>query len=84
MIERIGEYSSDYKMEKLVKRRTAAKGWVTRQGNTLTSVLGQTDSDITVEELSTAIEDLKERLATLDEIQNELEVELDLEDLDAD
>lgn len=66
-----------------MKRRAAAKGWVTRQGTSLRSVLDKNDSDIRVEELSAAIENLVERLATLDEVQTELEVELDLKELDA-
>lgn len=69
-------------METLVRRRTAAKGWVTRQQASLRTVLGK--ADIKTEELSDAIQCLNDRLANLDAIQSETEVELDPKDLDKD
>lgn len=69
-------------MEKLVRKRTAAKGWVTRQLKSLEAVLVK--PDVSVVELSEVIESLGRRLAALDDVQAEIEVELDPKDLDED
>lgn len=65
-----------------MKRRAAAKGWVTRQLKSLNAVLDK--PDVGVVELREAMESLGQRLAALDEVQAEIEVELDPEDLEAD
>ncbi len=66
--------------EEAAKKRTAARGWVTRQSSALKDLL---DKPSTSEfELRSAIETFDRRLSTLDERQGELELLVDEGDLD--
>ena len=69
-------------MENLLKKRKAAKRWVTRLGNELMSLL--TKPSLGVIELKAVIENFDSRLSKLDEVQSEIEVELDSDLLDDD
>ncbi len=71
-----------YYNETLGKKRTAARGWVTREAKDLQDLANQ--STINIVELGTALESYSKRLDALDEIQAEYEVELDPAELDKD
>lgn len=59
---------------KLRKSRTAARGWVSRASKALQETL--TNPKVTRLELQDAVDDFDKRLATLDEVQSLLELEL--------
>lgn len=67
-------------MEKLKKKRTACRGWVTRTSQALSEVLAQPTP--TLSEMEYAIQEFDKRLAKLDEVQEELEGEVEVEELD--
>ena len=69
-------------MDKLTKRRSAAKGWVTRQANALKTLLEK--PEVTLIELQDAVEGFDQRLDSLDEVQSELELEIEDEYLEKD
>ena len=64
------------------RRRTAARGWVTRASNKLTQLCDQEDCDLV--ELNDAIDQFDIRLGVLDEAQTAVEWSLPGEQLDAD
>ena len=69
---------------KLRKSRTAARGWVTRSSNALLAMLND-PSTLTKVELQDAMDDFDRRLATLDDVQSNLELEMnDSRDLEQD
>ena len=69
---------------KLRKSRTAARGWVTRSSNALLAMLND-PSTLTKVELQDAMDDFDRRLATLDNVQSNLELEInDSKDLEED
>ena len=66
-----------------LKRRTAAKGWLTRAVNALQTLIA--DPDGTDEfTLSDAVQEFDKRLSTLDDVQSKIECDLPNEELDAD
>ena len=66
-----------------LKRRTAAKGWLTRAVISLQILIA--DPDGTDEfTLSDAVQEFDKRLSTLDYVQSEIECDLPNEELDAD
>lgn len=70
-------------VEKLGKSRFSAKGWTTRSSNALQLLLAQ--PCVSRIELEDAIEDFDKRLATLDEVQAAIELEIvDSEKLEVD
>ena len=65
-----------------MKRRAAARGWVTRQAGTLEVLAGEREPPVTIVELTDAIDTFNKRLATLDDVQAEMEAELDMDKLE--
>ena len=59
---------------KLWKGRAAARGWVKRSSNALLALLN--DSKVSKGELQDAVDEFDRRLATLDEAQSNLELEI--------
>lgn len=64
------------------RRRVAAKGWITRISKQLEDLLDSGDLNVT--ELEEAITDFEDKLRTLDEVQNEIELYLDISELETD
>lgn len=58
-----------------VRKRTAAKGWLTRSSTALSKLLQR--PDVTRWELEDAVSDFDQRLATFDDAQAAMELELD-------
>ena len=69
-------------MERLIKKRKAARRWVTNLGEELEGILKK--SSVSVVELKATIEQFDTRLYKLDEVQSEIELEMDDGDLDED
>ena len=66
-----------------LKRRTAAKGWLTRAVNSLQTLIA--DPDGTDEfTLRDAVQKFDKHLSTLDDVKSEIECDLPNEELDAD
>ena len=65
----------------MLKKRTAARGWVTRASRGLEEVLR--DPDVSEVMLEDAIETFDKRLASLDEIQEDFEVFIEVGDMEA-
>ena len=69
--------------EQLERRRAAARGWTTRASKTLQDLLA--DPDVSKVQLEDAVDEFDKRLAALDTVQAELELEIsDPELLEAD
>ena len=68
-----------WNMSQAVRSRAAARGWVTRASDHLKKLCGQSDPDVV--ELRDAIDEFDLRLASLDNAQSEVEIELKEEDL---
>ncbi|KAF0297859.1 hypothetical protein FJT64_004720 [Amphibalanus amphitrite] len=74
-------------LERLLRRRVAAKGWVTRTANVLADLLDQKTEVAGVEPRLVILDAKKEcevRLAALDDLQAQVECELELEAMEAD
>ncbi|XP_064120228.1 uncharacterized protein LOC135224838 [Macrobrachium nipponense] len=69
-------------MENLLKKKKAARGWVSRLGKELISLLGR--PVLSAVELKAVIDNFDIRLSKLDEVQSEIEVELESDLLDDD
>lgn len=65
--------------EQLERRRAAARGWTTRASKALQDLLA--NPDVTRVQLEDAVEEFDRRLATLDTVQAELELEISDPDL---
>ena len=77
------EEGDKMKEGKLRKSRSAARGWVTRASKALMEVLN--NPELTKVELQDAMDDFDKRLATLDEVQSSLELEIgDVQELEND
>ena len=69
-------------LTKFFKARTGARGWVTRASNALRDVVAQPEVDPV--DLQDAVDEFDKRLAALDEVQANVELELEENQLDAD
>ena len=69
-------------MERLQKSRMAQRGWVTRSSSALAGLLA--DENTSEADLLIELEHFKIRLAKLDEVQSNLELELDVSELEED
>ena len=69
-------------LTKFVKARTGARGWVTRASKALRDVVAQPEVDPV--DLQDAVDEFDKRLAALDEVQANVELELEENQLDAD
>ena len=74
--------AEEEKLKVLMKSRSAARGWMTRASRRLESILNTDPVDIV--ELQDAVEEFDKRLANLDEVQTDVELQIPEEQLDDD
>lgn len=65
-----------------IRVRSAARGWATRASKALYSICKATEVD--KDELSDALDEFDRRIATLDEAQSHVELEIDEQQLESD
>ena len=61
-------------MDRLLRTRSTARGWLTRTSKALEGIIGK--PDVSICELSNSLKDFNSRLCHLDEVQGQIEIEI--------